>query len=269
MWKWILMAVLALFPVVVPAAKQEPALTDSQGPLPISPAPTSASSAPTVEPQPDKDGLYTPGPGVVLPIVIERVAAVFPDADPAARIFGVTQLSLVIDADGHPKDVGVVHSLSESYDRAAIEAVMQSRFAPGTVADRPVPVRVSIRVLFGRGVVPPYPRILNGSQRGFAGALRESDSASRGDYKPPRVLFSAPAEFTDQARAAKYQGTVVLSVLVGEEGLPAQIKFLRHLEMGLDEKAIEAVSQYRFAPATRDGVPVSAEVTIEINFHLY
>jgi len=66
----------------------------------------------------------------------------------------------------------------------------------------------------------------------------------------------------------KYGGVVLLSLIVTEEGLPADIQVLRPLDHGLTEKAMDAVWQYKFQPAIRDGVPVAVRITIEINFHL-
>ena len=66
----------------------------------------------------------------------------------------------------------------------------------------------------------------------------------------------------------KFQGTVVLYVEVGPEGLPHNIQVQRSLGLGLDEKAIEAVSQWRFQPGMRNGVPVTVAATIEVNFRL-
>jgi TonB family protein len=75
-------------------------------------------------------------------------------------------------------------------------------------------------------------------------------------------------EFSEEARKAKYQGTVLLTIEVGEDGKPHAIRVVSGLGLGLDEKAIEAVSQWKFKPATRNGRPVPAAATIEVNFRL-
>jgi TonB family protein len=64
-------------------------------------------------------------------------------------------------------------------------------------------------------------------------------------------------------------GTVVLWLVVGPDGRPRDIKVLRTLGLGLDEKAIEAVKNWRFEPAMKDGKPVSCMINVEVNFHLY
>jgi TonB family protein len=75
-------------------------------------------------------------------------------------------------------------------------------------------------------------------------------------------------EFSEEARKAKYQGTVVLTIEVGADGKPHGIRIVSGLGLGLDEKAIEAVSQWKFKPAMRNGRPVPAPATIEVNFRL-
>ena len=90
-----------------------------------------------------------------------------------------------------------------------------------------------------------------------------------GGVRAPRALYAPDPEYSDEARKAKYQGTVVLWVVVGSDGRPREVRAARPLGMGLDEKAIEAVRTWRFAPAMRDGHPVAVEVNIEVNFRLY
>jgi TonB family protein len=84
----------------------------------------------------------------------------------------------------------------------------------------------------------------------------------------PAVIYRADPEYTDQAKAAKWQGWVVLSLTVNESGKPTEIKVVRSLGMGLDEKAMEAVSKWRFRPGMRDSKPVATQATVELNFRL-
>jgi TonB family protein len=85
---------------------------------------------------------------------------------------------------------------------------------------------------------------------------------------PPREVYSPDPEYDDASRKAKVQGMVVLRLLVSEQGEPRNINIAKSLNPALDKKAIEAVSKWRFAPATKDGKPVSAVVTIEVHFYL-
>ena len=103
-----------------------------------------------------------------------------------------------------------------------------------------------------------------GSQDG--GGFDGMDPA--GSLTAPSVLYKVEPEFSDEARKAKYQGTVLLTIEVGEDGKPHKLRVLRGLGLGLDEKAIEAVSRWKFRPALRNGRPVRASATIEVNFRL-
>jgi TonB family protein len=76
-------------------------------------------------------------------------------------------------------------------------------------------------------------------------------------------------KFSDEAQRAKYSGICILSLVVDKDGSPRDIRVVRRLGMGLDEKAIEAVNQYRFKPAMKDGEPVPVRITVEVNFRLF
>ena len=89
-----------------------------------------------------------------------------------------------------------------------------------------------------------------------------------GKITAPSVLYKVEPEFSEEARKAKYQGTVLMTIEVGEDGKPHRLRILRGLGLGLDEKAIEAVSRWKFKPAQRNGHPVRAAATIEVNFRL-
>jgi TonB family protein len=84
----------------------------------------------------------------------------------------------------------------------------------------------------------------------------------------PRVKYGPEPEYSEEARAAAYQGTCVLWLVVGVDGRPRDIKFARRAGMGLDEKAIEAVRTWKFEPARKDGKPVSVQINVEITFSL-
>jgi TonB family protein len=85
---------------------------------------------------------------------------------------------------------------------------------------------------------------------------------------PPKPIYTPDPEFSEEARAAKYDGTCVLSLIVGADGRPYDIKVSRALGKGLDEKAIEAVRQWRFKPAMKEGEPVSVVINVEVQFRL-
>ena len=109
------------------------------------------------------------------------------------------------------------------------------------------------------------PGVGSGNNGGYGG----------GPFRPstgvmaPRAIYNPEPEYSDEARRVKHQGVVVLSLIVDPQGQARNIRVARSLGMGLDEKAIDAVKKWRFAPGTKDGLPVAVQVNVEVNFRLY
>ena len=104
---------------------------------------------------------------------------------------------------------------------------------------------------------------------GLGGGLGGGVFRVGGGVSAPKVIYKLDPEYSTEARQAKYQGTVVLSVIVDADGHTRQVHVARSLGMGLDEKAVEAVRQWRFEPARKDGRPVPVAVDVEVAFHLF
>lgn len=85
---------------------------------------------------------------------------------------------------------------------------------------------------------------------------------------PPLLITKVDPEYSEQARKAKYSGTVILSVEVNAGGRVSDARVVKSLGMGLDEKAIEAVLRWRFKPGMKDGAPVAMSVEVEVSFRL-
>jgi TonB family protein len=112
-----------------------------------------------------------------------------------------------------------------------------------------------------------------GDRAGLGAGTRVSTGvggpAGVGDgFSSPALIHKVEPEYTEEARAAKFQGTVLLNADITRDGIPTNIKVARSLGLGLDEKAIEAVRQWKFKPAAKDGKAVTMTVTIEVKFHL-
>ena len=110
----------------------------------------------------------------------------------------------------------------------------------------------------GRGVGP-------GDTAGIGGGIFQVG----GGVAAPRIKFQTEPEFSEEARKAKHQGTVVVRATVGQDGKIHDPHVVRSLGLGLDEKAIESVNQWLFEPAIKDGRKVAVYVDIEVNFRLY
>lgn len=111
----------------------------------------------------------------------------------------------------------------------------------------------------GRG-----PGVGPGSGGGFGGGAFRIG----GGVSAPVPIYKVEPEYSEEARKAKFQGTVVLAIVVDETGRVTNIRVIRPLGMGLDEKAIEAVSKWRFRPGYKDGKPVPVMANVEVNFRL-
>jgi TonB family protein len=204
--------------------------------------------------QPDQDGAYRMGAGVGLrpPRLLNAVPADYPAAEDA--VDGACTLALIVMPDGTPAKIHVIHSTpGGEFDARAIDAVKRSQFRAGSLNDDAVPMWFDIWVPFHADKSPAIPVTLQ---------FGHLDSQ-------PKVMESAELHYTDKARRAKLQGFVMITLLVAEDGVPVDLHVVRALGMGLDEKAVDAASQYRFKPGMKDGKPVPVRIAMEENFKLY
>ncbi len=104
-----------------------------------------------------------------------------------------------------------------------------------------------------------------GSGGNMGGGLRRIG----GGVSAPVVLFAPEPEFSEEARKAKVAGNVLVYLQVDTNGRPTHVRVLRGIGLGLDEKAMEAVRQYKFKPAMENGHPVSVEMNVEVNFQIF
>lgn len=85
----------------------------------------------------------------------------------------------------------------------------------------------------------------------------------------PVLIYSIEPEFTEEARKARFSGTVILLAVIDESGRAVRMRVVRPVGLGLDERALEAVGKWRFRPGRgRDGKPVRTAATVEVNFRL-
>ena len=104
-----------------------------------------------------------------------------------------------------------------------------------------------------------------GANGGYGGGLMNVG----GGVSAPRVIHSVEPQFTPEARQANYQGVVGIQLIVDSQGNPQAVHVVRHLGMGLDERAIEAVRQYKFSPAMYQGHAVAVQLIIDVDFRLH
>ena len=89
-----------------------------------------------------------------------------------------------------------------------------------------------------------------------------------GGVTPPTILFKVDPKYSEEARKARYQGTVVLEAIVRKDGTVDILRVVRSLGFGLDENAVQALKKWKFRPGMRNGLPVDVALNIEVNFNL-
>lgn len=99
----------------------------------------------------------------------------------------------------------------------------------------------------------------------YGGGLRRVG----GGVSSPILIWKVDPEFSEEARKAMFMGTVTVNLIVDSKGLPQNVHVIRGVGMGLDERALEAVRQYRFKPAMENGHPVPVQVNIEVQFSIF
>jgi periplasmic protein TonB len=90
-----------------------------------------------------------------------------------------------------------------------------------------------------------------------------------GSVSAPVVIYQVDPEFSEEARKAKFSGNVEVYLIVDANGMPKNVRVVRGVGMGLDEKAVDAVRQYRFKPATQNGKAVPVDLYIDVNFQIF
>lgn len=227
----------------------------------------------------------TQADGIVAGRLIHQEDPKYPKEARKKKIEGHVVLQATVDENGKVnRAAGISGDLS--LVNAAEEAVLKWEFEPFTQNGQAVSVQQNLTFNFDLNrkiaelelpLLEPNPLSVSVASH-FPVRLRISKAPPTGvvtgvfrvggGVSAPRVSYSPDPEYSDEARRAKHQGTCVLSLIVAPDGLPRDIRVARSLGMGLDEKAIEAVSRWRFQPALKDGKPVAVAINIEVQFRL-
>ena len=166
------------------------------------------------------------------------------------KVEGIVTIDARVDSSGRPRDLRVVRGLGFGLDENALLAVRNWQFAPGTQPDAIAHIDVEFSLetaelnefiandmvtRVGPGVVPP--RIVRRVQPRHPGGATERRS-----------------------------GTVLLDAVIEDDGIPKVVRVVRSLSWEMDEAAVEALEQWRFSPAEKDGEPVKVRMDVEMNF---
>jgi TonB family protein len=197
-----------------------------------------------------------PKPGTVLPpTVMKEVRPEYPRQAMAGGKQGAVRLECVVKADGTVDEIHVIDSLGAELDEAAVAALKQWTFKPGTKDGTPVAVQVKIEMSFtlkDRG-----PRL--GSPEVYTLDAGVSVPKPIKEVKPP---------YTAEAKRAGIQGTVEMDCVVLPDGTVGDVRVTKKLDPGLDDEAVKTLRQWRFEPGQKDGKPVPVQVSVEMSFTL-
>jgi protein TonB len=85
---------------------------------------------------------------------------------------------------------------------------------------------------------------------------------------PPHTTYSPDPKYPDKARKAHEGGVVLVDLVVGTDGLARDVKIARTVTPELDQAAMDAVKQWKFTPAAKDGHPVAVQIKVEVSFNI-
>jgi TonB family protein len=197
-------------------------------------------------------GPFMPQDSVVKPVL----AKYSHPADSLCPVFrDYVVASLEVGADGVPGQVQITSSPDGIVSQAAAAAIQAWRFQPGSVNGEPRSAKGTI--VFLCQPLGNYP------EDSTTQTLRTGAGVSQ-----PTLIYKVEPEYSEEARKAKWQGTVQLSLIVETSGKPSNVRVVRALGLGLDQQAIEAVQQWRFKPGLQGGKPVRVIATIDVSFRL-
>jgi TonB family protein len=221
------------------------------------------------------------GGNVSSPMLIYKVDPEFSAEARQAKIGGIVFVGMIVSAEGVPVNVHVMRGVGHGLDEQAVAAVKQYGFKPAMENGNPVPVELNVEVNF-KIMESPDPKDAPSNPNGPSASesvLPAQSAAQQYDGVPvrkigggvtePELIYKVDPEFSAEAKKAKFKGIVLVNLIVDAKGKPQDVHVLRGVGMGLDEKAIKAVKQYKFKPALLGGKPVPVELNVEINFQMF
>ena len=199
---------------------------------------------------------YPPGAGVG-PSAVEEGWVIEAIGRQAA-----VRLSFDIDEHGMQVQFQAVSASEQVWINEAIAFVSEWRFRPAVKNGVPVISSGTVDLVWGQRDLTPQAIASADIQ------LQPRSNPGAPGYQPSLIVKRSVPSYTEEARRFRLQGTVLVYVMVGDDGVPKDLRVIRGLGMGLDENAIEAVRTWRFRPPLVNGQPASFRATVEVNFEL-
>jgi TonB family protein len=185
--------------------------------------------------------------------LVSHPPPVYPPEAKAKGIQGAVVLRALITREGKVKGVELM-SMPSDLDRSAIDAVLQWVYKPYLLNGEPTEVQTTITV--------------NYTLADEHATVTEPKYIGNGVSSPILVHMAGP-HYSEEAKKANISGDVLMSLTVDRNGDATHVRVVRGIGYGLDEKAIEAVKQYKFKPAMQDGKPVDVALNIQVDFKIF
>jgi TonB family protein len=240
--------------------------------------------------------------GVSQGMVMRKVAPVYPARAKAAHVQGAVILHAIISKNGTIKNLAVI-SGHRMLVNAAREAVSRWTYKPYLLNGEPIDVETSITVNFNladstaqvepKGVAskPNDPPMLLAIAHASDNPADYNGGPVRqvgGGVKGPLIIYQPEPEYTQAGKKAKVQGVATVAMVVDANGIPQNVHLAHGLGVGPDGKpdpkfkkawrkaadgmnqsAVDAVTKYRFKPASENGKPVAVYLNVEVNFEIF
>jgi TonB family protein len=241
--------------------------------------PFPASSSARAAQQRDDFHADTPAQSNVGDIVpgrlVYRPEAKYPDEAEKEKLEGIVELQATIDVDGKVGELAIISGNVVLAD-AAVDAVRGWKFEPYTQKGQAVKVKQKLVFNFTQSKkvaeldLQLPPATLTGPLDPTRRApFQEQVFAVGHGVSAPKPTYAPDPPYDEKAKKAKYQGTCLLSLIIGADGQAHDIRVIRALGEGLDVKAVETIGTWKFEPGTKDGKPVAVYAVIEVAFHVY
>lgn len=213
----------------------------------------------------------------------QKVEPEYPSKALNAGTQGDVVLDVLIGNNGKVKDISVT-SGEPLLAHAAVKAVKHWRYEPWASGGNNLETRATVTVHFvvrkvGTSIDCPGQNgakySFSPNEGGHSPTQENSEDRRYAVFKvgqgvmAPRASYAPDPEYSEKARRSKKQGTDLMEVVITPEGNVARIRLKKMVGYGLDQKAMDAVCNWKFIPATKDGNPVAVLIDIEVSFRLY
>jgi len=190
---------------------------------------------------------------------------------------GNVELRAVVAADGKTKELTTLEGAPE-FSQSATEGVRHWRFHPVQKSGKPVETIYRVNVRFDpllreansdvelESPQPEPSNLVSAATVPHWSAGEQVHHSSEPGIIPPKALYSPEPELSEDSRKDGRGGNVTMALIVGSDGLPRDLKLACSSIPESDQNAIDAVKQWRFSPATKDGKPVAFAVEVEVSF---